>query len=104
LALLGLAVIWLIVIVPVLHVAVAPWLAVAAVLWLSIVTIVASSDRAAIVPFGLLSLAMLLPQHGGPLGGVGALSVGAALVSRELSARGLVSAPVGARDTVAVDA
>jgi hypothetical protein len=63
------------------------WVGVNLALLLAVVTVVGAEDRAAIVPFGLLVLAMVLTQHGNPESVVGVVCLGAFLVWRELSAR-----------------
>jgi len=85
LALLGLIVLWVMLAVRVVPVSLPVAAVVSALLWITVVTVVGADDRAAMFPFGLLVVAMLLPQHGDALGAVGAASVGLALVWRELS-------------------
>jgi len=83
LALVGAAVLWMTVIGR--FVSAEIWVAAIALLWVMIVAVVGMQDRAAIGPFGLLILAMLLPQHGEPgVSAVGAASVGAALLWRDV--------------------
>ena len=102
LALLGLVLVWTGVGLWWLHVPLALWGGVNLVLLLAVVTVVGTDARAAIVPFGLLVLAMILPQHGDPGGAVGAACIGVALLWRELGLEHVVRrAPVLTQPTAA---